>query len=129
MRNALPRLLGRALAVSAAGCIGLGAATAKADDYYPGAPPSALWNGLYIGLHGSEDISKLSTQPGSAGFGLHVGYGVQANALVLGVEADADKGSSVSSNILSSSLYWDNTTNWTGTLRGRVGVAFDSVQL
>lgn len=125
MSIALARPLGRPLAASAALWLCLGAAAANADDYAPG----ALWNGLYIGLHGSEDVASLSTQAGSAGFGLHIGYGVQANALVLGVEVDADKGSSTSSNILSQTLYWDNTTNWTGTLRGRIGVALDTVQL
>jgi outer membrane immunogenic protein len=125
MSKELPQPLGRVLAVSAACWVCLGAGAGRADDYSPG----ALWNGLYVGLHGSEDLSSLSTQPGSAGFGLHLGYGVQAGALVLGVEGDADKGSSRSSNILSPALYWDNSTNWTGTLRGRVGVAFDVVQI
>lgn len=87
------------------------------------------WNGLYLGLHASEDIANLSAQPGTAGWGGHIGYGLQFNMLVIGVEAEADRGTSVTSNVQSSTLYWDNHTNWTGAFRGRVGLALNDLQI
>jgi len=90
---------------------------------------SADWNGLYFGVHGSQELLQLDAHPGTAGLGLHVGYGLQLGEVVLGVEADADRGAVTTSNVLSPTLYWDNKTNWTGTLRGRLGLAFDSLQV
>jgi len=109
--------------VSAVGAIWLIATTSRADELFP----DASWNGLYFGLHGSQDLTNLTAQAGSAGFGVHGGYSVQLNSLVLGLEADADRGASVSSDVLSSTLYWNNTTNWTGSLRGQAGFAYNNL--
>jgi outer membrane immunogenic protein len=90
---------------------------------------AADWNGFYFGAHGSQELLQLDAHPGTAGFGAHFGYGLQLSNVVLGVEADADRGAVTTSNILSPTLYWDNRTNWTGTVRGRLGVALDNLQL
>ena len=90
---------------------------------------AADWNGFYLGVHGSQDLQHLSAGPGSSGLGLHFGYGLQLSNLVLGIEADADRGLSSTTNVLSSTLYWDNSTNWFGSVRGRLGLALDNLQI
>ena len=66
---------------------------------------AASWNGLYLGLHGGQDLSNPSANYGAVGLGAHVGYGLQLGSIVLGAEADAERGASVDSEILSSTLY------------------------
>jgi outer membrane immunogenic protein len=90
---------------------------------------AADWSGLYFGVHGGQELLQLDAHPGTAGLGVHIGYGLQLSTIVLGVEADADRGAVTTSNVLSPTLYWDNKTNWTGTVRGRLGFAFDNLQV
>jgi outer membrane immunogenic protein len=104
------------------------------------------WSGLYVGGQigygwGDATTAEINTPDGSLnvgpldyeadGFigGLHIGYNYQAGALVFGAEADAEY-----SGI--DGLYdFENTNSlpkhidWTGSLRGRLGYAFDRVLL
>jgi len=119
------------------GLIALGMAPASAADLaarpYTKAPAAAIainnWTGFYVGAMGgyaqenSSDVGQLS-----GGFaGGTVGYNWQAGNLVLGLEADAawaDVGATLGIAGLASVDY---TIRSMGTVRGRIGYAFDQV--
>ena len=120
--------------------IALGMAPAAAADLgarpYTKAPAAAIainnWTGFYIGAMGgyaqenSSDLGRLS-----GGFaGGTVGYNWQNGNLVFGLEADAawaDVGATV--GILAGLVSVNDTIRSMGTVRGRVGYAFDQVLL
>jgi outer membrane immunogenic protein len=95
------------------------------------------WSGFYIGGHVGGGFANSSwsdpftgannTFNSGAGFlgGAQIGANVQFNALVLGVEGDFSylglKGSGTDS--LGDTI--KTNTNWTSTVTGRVGAAFD----
>jgi outer membrane immunogenic protein len=102
--------------------------------------PAAIynWTGFYLGGHigggfasssWSDPLSGANNTFNSAGFlgGAQVGANVQFNALVLGVEGDFSytglglKGSGADSigNAINTEV------NWTSTVTGRIGAAFD----
>jgi outer membrane immunogenic protein len=100
------------------------------------APPAWSWNGLYFGINGgygfgrSEwvtpgfDIGPFSVTGGQAGG--TVGYNYQIGQLVLGVEGDLDwQNVRGFANGIGGCIPCDTASNWIGTLRGRVGYAFD----
>ena len=119
--------------------IALGMAPAAAADLgarpYTKAPAAAIainnWTGFYIGAMGgyaqenTSDIGQLS-----GGFaGGTVGYNWQNGNLVLGLEADgawADVGATLGIPGFAS---LDYTIRSLGTVRGRIGYAFDQVLL
>ena len=105
------------------------------------APPSGVmpvsydWTGFYIGGHvgygwaqknwtdsfGLFDISH--TANGFLG-GLQGGYNYQIGQFVLGIEANSSwSGMSGSTNTLGANF--NTNVDWTGTLTGRLGMAFD----
>jgi outer membrane immunogenic protein len=120
------------------GLIALGMAPAIAADLpartYTKAPAAAIainnWTGFYIGAMGGyaqENSSGLGTLSGGFAGGT-VGYNWQNGNLVLGLEADgawADVGASVA--VIPGLASIDYTIRSMGTVRGRVGYAFDSV--
>jgi outer membrane immunogenic protein len=136
---------GLVLAVGTAVSIG----TVQAADLPPAPPPPAVapvayapaaiynWTGFYIGGHIGGGYANSSwsdpftgannTFNSGAGFlgGAQVGGNVQFNALVLGVEGDFSwtdlKGSGADS--LGDSI--NTNTQWTSTVTGRIGAAFD----
>ena len=61
--------------------------------------------------------------PGGIG-GAQIGYNYQIGGVVLGFEADFD-GSMATKSITAGSASGTNQIPWIGTLRGRVGYAFD----
>jgi outer membrane immunogenic protein len=100
------------------------------------APPVYNWSGFYVGgnIGGGFAHSSLSDPFGGTnnrsnndGFmgGGQIGANVQFNRLVLGVEGDFDwtglKGSGTDS--IGDSI--NTNTEWTSTVTGRVGAAFD----
>ena len=120
--------------------IALGMAPAGAADLgarpYTKAPAAAIainnWTGFYIGAMGgyaqenSSDLGRLS-----GGFaGGTAGYNWQNGNLVFGLEADAawaDVGATV--GILPGLVSVNDTIRSMGTVRGRLGYAFDQVLL
>jgi len=120
--------------------IALGMAPAAAADLgarpYTKAPAAAIainnWTGFYIGAMGgyaqenSSDLGRLS-----GGFaGGTAGYNWQNGNLVFGLEADAawaDVGATV--GILPGLVSVNDTIRSMGTVRGRLGYAFDQVLL
>ncbi len=144
----------KAILLAGASVLALGV-TAQAADLYIAAPePIAVaaaynWNGLYLGLHGGYGGGQFdypfsgtlfntpvtgSLDLTSGGFfgGGQIGYNFQMNQFVLGVEADiAASGidGQVSLDIPAGPLTVSagSSLNWFGTVRGRLGVAFDNV--
>ena len=142
------RALAGGLAVAAGAAASLGAAVA-ADLPVPAAqPPTApvayapaavySWTGFYLGAHAGAGFAGSSWNDpftggnntfNSSGFlgGGQIGANYQLNRLVLGVEGDFSwtglglKGQGTDS--IGDTL--NTTANWTSTVTGRVGAAFD----
>lgn len=117
-----------------------------ADLSRPGAPAAYNWSGLYIGLNagyasakvantvsgGGLDGSGSVNMPGGIG-GAQIGFNYEIGSVVFGVEADFDGNMATKS---SATIATPNGTTsgtdqipWIGTLRGRVGYAFDRLLL
>lgn len=112
-------------------------AGASAADYSD-APPAWSWAGFYFGANGGYALSTSRDQLALAGdqpTGLYstggfgggqIGYNVQISRWVLGVEADfqsASIGDAV--NDLNYGDYFSSQLSSFGTVRGRLGVAFN----
>lgn len=119
------------------GLIALGMASASAADLaarpYTKAPAAAIainnWTGFYVGAMGgyAEENSSGVGQLSGGFAGGTVGYNWQNGNLVLGLEADgawADVGATLGIAGLASVDY---TIRSMGTVRGRIGYAFDQV--
>jgi outer membrane immunogenic protein len=94
--------------------------------------PTFVWTGFYAGLNGGYGIGNISGSAGPnfkdpQGFlgGAQIGYNYQVGGIVYGLETDLDfadiKGKNSAAGVAGSK----NTLNYLGTVRGRVGVAFD----
>jgi outer membrane immunogenic protein len=107
-----------------------------ADLAPPLAPAPYSWTSLYIGLNagyasttvanalsGGASGAGSASIPGGMG-GAQIGANYQIGAMVLGFEADFD-GSMATKSISAGILSGTDQIPWIGTLRGRVGVAFD----
>jgi outer membrane immunogenic protein len=93
------------------------------------------WTGLYIGVNAGYASAKVTetpsdgsgpgsaTIPGALG-GAQMGYNYQIGGVVVGFEADFD-GSMATKSITAGTASGTNQIPWIGTLRGRVGYAFD----
>jgi outer membrane immunogenic protein len=130
-------LIGLTFIVSFGLAASAGSASA-ADLALPAAAPAAYnWTGLYLGINaGYASATNTETLnggglggsgsvnlPAFAG-GLQVGGNYQAGSLVLGFEADFDA-LTANQSIAFGPLTGTAQVPWLGTLRGRVGWAFD----
>jgi outer membrane immunogenic protein len=109
-----------------------------ADDvvYVDPAPSVYDWSGFYAGVnlgvlnvHPNSAAANL-IQPDSSGVsvGGHAGYNFQAGSFVFGVEGDiAYSGASGTASCFNPAFSCTAGADWTATLRGRAGVAFDRV--
>jgi outer membrane immunogenic protein len=116
-----------AIAVATSGPVGAADYPVKA----PMAPAVFDWSGFYIGGHigyGSAKFASEISQPGEdkrakgAVGGLQLGYNYQSGKIVWGVEADIS-GASLNTNISDNQF----STDALGSIRGRLGLAFDRV--
>lgn len=93
------------------------------------------WTGFYVGINGGGAWGR-STWSGATGsstantsgglIGGTLGYNVQLNQLVLGLEGDLDwTNTSGSINTLPCTTSCETQNSWLGTVRGRIGYAFD----
>jgi outer membrane immunogenic protein len=127
------------IALLAATTLGVGAAAAadlptKAPMYSP--VPVFSWTGFYVGVNAgygwaSTSVSGFSGSSDLNGFvgGGQIGYNWQgASPLVLGIEADF-QGTSQSRSDTALGITVDQNLPWFGTVRGRVGYAFDRVMI
>ncbi len=128
--------------LTAASVIALTAAANAADMYVPGAAtggykdaPVATWTGIYVGVNGgyawSETSDQLATGPfgglaPEGGFGGgQIGYNVQRDRIVFGIEADI-QGAGISASGSDAGLdQFKSELDYFGTVRGRLGYAFD----
>jgi outer membrane immunogenic protein len=92
------------------------------------------WTGFYVGLQAGYAFADSDFGGDLDGFvgGVHAGYNYQINNWVLGVEADVEySDASASGSVILpapaglTAFSIDNT--WLGSVRGRVGYAFDRV--
>ena len=120
--------------IAAATCV---SASAQAADIYgrrPYAQPYTVnqplansWIGPYIGGnlgYGWGDVSNNGAKPSGVLGGLQAGYNWQNGAWVAGIEADIQLNSSDDTFAA-----WKFSNPWFGTVRGRVGYAFNSILL
>ena len=106
-----------------------------ADLSLPPAPAYYNWTGLYLGLNAGYASAAVSetpsdgsgsgraTVPSGIG-GAQIGYNYQIGSVVLGFEADFD-GAMATKSVTAGSASGTVQIPWIGTLRGRVGYAFD----
>jgi outer membrane immunogenic protein len=104
----------------------LSAAAAQSANGVYGGPPPANWTGAYAGAHGGVGIAHVRGRDASGGLiGGQIGFNAQADRVVLGVEGDV-----TSSGFERKGFNGGGQTfkqKWVGTVRGRVGYAFDRV--
>jgi outer membrane immunogenic protein len=120
--------------VAAATCV---TASAQAADMYgrrPYAQPYTVnqplansWMGPYIGGnlgYGWGEVSNNGANPSGVLGGLQAGYNWQSGALVLGIEGDLQLNAADDTFAA-----WKFSNPWFGTVRGRVGYAFNNILL
>jgi outer membrane immunogenic protein len=92
------------------------------------------WTGFYIGAQAGYVFADSNLGGDLDGFagGIHAGYNYQVNNWVFGVEADAEiSGADASGTVVlpapAGLTAFDIENKWLGSVRGRIGYAFDRV--
>jgi outer membrane immunogenic protein len=97
-------------------------------------PPPYNWTGLYVGINGgggwgsSEFSAPFTTGSFDTSGGLvggTLGYNWQMGQLVFGLEGDIDWSNIRGSAICGGITTCETRNDWLGTVRGRLGYAFD----
>ena len=103
----------------------------------PVAPvPYYAWSGLYLGLNGGGGFGSqvnndafrgiVTSFPNNGGLiGGTVGYNFQTGSTVFGLEGDIDWSGIRGSSGAINGVNYQDYLHWIGTVRGRVGIAFD----
>jgi outer membrane immunogenic protein len=105
----------------------------------PPAVPLFTWTGLYLGLQigygwGTDTLTVspfgfgTNFTPNGVVGGGHIGYNLQFNQIVAGLEGDVE-GTDVSRSFSSGGVRYDTSIPVQGSIRGRLGVAFDRALL
>jgi outer membrane immunogenic protein len=98
------------------------APAARADFLAP------IWNGAYAGFHGGAKWADIDTDFSSTVSatditgGGHIGYNIGLAGLVVGIEADANLDSTKLSFSSVDGAIGSFETDWSGSIRGRLGV-------
>jgi outer membrane immunogenic protein len=101
--------------------------------------PLFTWAGLYLGGQigygwGTDTLTVYpwgfgtNYTPNGVVGGAHVGYNLQMNQFVAGLEGDVE-GTGISRNFSPGGVLYDTKIPVQGSIRGRLGVAFDRVLL
>ena len=114
----------------------------RAPAAYVPVSPAYNWSGFYIGVNGGYGFGQSNWPSGPTGkfdvngglAGGTAGYNYQIGQLVLGVEGDFDwqglKGSTTNVGCFGAAGPSCNTqSDYLGTVRGRVGYAFDRIMV
>ncbi len=123
------KLLTGILAATLTSVVAIASANA-ADMYVPGpggykdgpAYVTVNWSGLYVGVNGGygwSDNTDYLDPTGGFGGG-QIGYNVQRGNIVFGLETDFE-----GSGVADSGFGDKSSLDWFGSVRGRVGYAFD----
>lgn len=137
----------KTLWLASVGFTALAAASALAADVLPSRPmpmprapvyvPFFSWNGFYVGLNAGYGFGDSSwTEPvtgiGTGNFNVSgamvggtLGYNMQFGSAVFGIEADIDWSNVKGSSTTNCPLECETRNTWLGTVRGRIGYAFD----
>ena len=99
--------------------------------------PVATWTGFYVGANVGYGWANVGVEGASSDLsgiigGGQVGYNYQMGQWVLGVEGDfqaSAESRSDSASVLGITFTVDQKIRWFGTLRGRLGYAFNSVMI
>jgi outer membrane immunogenic protein len=132
-------MYGAVIALAAAAFAGPAAAADLSPTY--GAPyyktpvyaPAFGWGGFYVGLNGGGGWGRSTWDRAgefdlSGGvFGGTAGFGWQFGQVLLGVEGDLDWSGVRGSTSVACAPGCSTQNNWLGTVRGRVGYAFDRI--
>jgi outer membrane immunogenic protein len=106
---------------------------------YPPAVPLFTWTGPYVGLQigyawGTDTLTVFPfgfgtnfTPNGVVGGG-HIGYNLQLNQFVAGLEGDVE-GTGIDRSFSPGGALYDTSIPVQGSIRGRLGVAFDRALL
>jgi outer membrane immunogenic protein len=106
-------------------------------------PPIFSWGGLYLGgqigyVWGSDPINVMdvltpvadnaffNTQPNGVIGGAHVGYNLQINQWVAGLEGTVDGSSLTGTRVSATGVTMSVRTETQGSIRARIGVALDN---
>jgi outer membrane immunogenic protein len=103
----------------------------------PPPPPLYSWGGIYIGINGgygfgNSEWSNASNDTGNFNLnggvvGGTIGANYQMGQFVMGVEADGDWSDISGSTTTDCGGPCQTSNDWLGTVRGRLGVAWDRV--
>lgn len=131
------KLTGAAIAALSLVATSLSAQAADIPRPYYKASPRAVvayynWTGFYAGIYGGygwgtsdwSAVTSASTKPKGALFGGTLGYNYQVGSVVWGVEGDFGW-SGVKGSAACGAFSCETANGWLGTIRGRVGYAFD----
>jgi outer membrane immunogenic protein len=139
----------RQILMASVGAIAIAGSALAADlrpppVYPPPPPPIFTWGGLYMGgqigyAWGSDPIDVVdvltpvgdnaffNTKPNGVIGGAHVGYNLQINQWVAGLEGTVDGSSLTGTRTSASGVTMRTRTETQGSIRARIGVAFDRV--
>jgi outer membrane immunogenic protein len=111
--------------------------------YVPVAAPIYNWGGIYVGINGGYGFGQSAWSPtggvGTGNFDVNgglvggtLGFNFQNGPWVFGVEGDIDwsdiNGSTTNTTVcVGITCTFQTQNDWLGTVRGRVGYAFDRV--
>ncbi len=88
-------------------------------------PLSNSWMGPYIGGnlgYGWGEVSNNGTNPAGVLGGIQAGYNYQSGQLVVGIEGDLQL-----TGAEDTFAPWKFSNPWFGTVRGRIGYAFNNI--
>jgi outer membrane immunogenic protein len=111
----------------------------KAQPYIGKAPLRSVvayynWTGFYVGINGGYGFGQsnwdsafgaFDVKPKGAMVGGTLGYNWQAGSFVYGIEGDFDWSSVKGSAACGIGFTCETSNPWLGTIRGRLGYAFD----
>jgi outer membrane immunogenic protein len=126
MKNAIRASTAAILLASAAGVAAAADLPRGSSPYYAPAPAGIYnWSGFYAGVNLGYEWGKVtnsSINPSGVAGGAQVGYNWQSGQFVFGGETDLQL-----SGADDTFAPWKFSNPWFGTLRGRVGYAFNNI--